>query len=98
MFEIIKSQEFMDWVVALRDRQAATRIAARIDRAARGNLGDFKFLRDGVSEMRVDVGAGYRLYFMRRGNTVVILLCGGDKRTQDADISRAIELAKIWKE
>lgn len=98
MFEIIKSQEFIDWVATLRDRQAATRIAARLDRAAYGNLGDFKFLRDGVSEMRIDVGAGHRLYFIRRGDTLIVLLCGGDKRTQDADIHRAIVLAKIWKE
>ncbi len=98
MFEIIKSKEFVDWVRQLRDRQAATRIAARLDRAALGNLGDFKFLRDSVSEMRVDVGAGYRLYFTRRGNTVVLLLCGGDKSTQAKDIDRAIELAKFWKD
>lgn len=55
-------------------------------------------MRDGVSEMRIDVGPGYRLYFTRRGNTVVVLLCGGDKRKQDADITRAIGLAKLWKE
>ena len=76
----------------------ALRIAARIRRAQLGNWGDYKFLRDGVSEMRIDTGAGYRLYFTRSGNTVVILLCGGDKRTQDKDIAHAIELAKIWKE
>ncbi|MBK6999528.1 MAG: type II toxin-antitoxin system RelE/ParE family toxin [Rhodoferax sp.] len=98
MFEIIKSPEFTDWVTNLRDRQAEARIVARLRRAEHGNLGDFKSLRDGVSEMRIDVGAGYRLYFTRRGNTVVVLLCGGDKRTQDADIDRAVEMAKIWKE
>lgn len=98
MFEIIQSDEFKAWAQALRDRTAAARIVARIGRAASGNLGNWKFLRDDVSEMRVDVGAGYRLYFTRRGNTVVILLCGGDKRSQDADIERAIKLAKVWKE
>lgn len=98
MFEIIKSAEFMRWVSGLKDRVAAARINARIDRALLGNLGDHKSLRDGVSEMRIDVGAGYRLYFTRRGNTVIVLLCGGDKRTQDADIKHAIELAKHWKE
>jgi len=82
----------------MRDRRAATSIAVRLDRAARGNLGDFKFLRDSVSEMRIDVGPGYRLYFTRRGNTVIVLLCGGDKRKQDADIARAVELAKVWRE
>jgi putative addiction module killer protein len=98
MFEIIKSKQFVDWVSQLRDRQAATRIAARLDRAALGNLGDFKFLRDGVSELRIDLGAGYRLYFTRRGNTVILLLCGGDKSTQTKDIDRAIELAQFWKD
>jgi putative addiction module killer protein len=96
MFEIIKSNEFMEWVGGLRDRNAATRIAARLDRAESGNLGDFKFLRDGVSEMRIDVGAGYRFYFTRRGSVVIVLLCGGDKATQGKDINRAIELAKRW--
>jgi putative addiction module killer protein len=97
-FEIIKSAEFTEWASGLRDRQAALRITARIKRAQLGNLGDYKFLRDGVSEMRIDTGAGYRLYFTRRGDTVVILLVGGDKRMQDKDIERAIALAKIWKE
>jgi len=96
MLEIIQSDEFAHWLSRLRDRTALARIAMRIDRAYLGNLGDWKFLRDGVSEMRVDVGQGYRMYFTRRGNTVVILLCGGDKRTQDADIQRAVELAKRW--
>lgn len=98
VFEVIKSKEFIEWVVTLKDRLAATRIAARLDRVSLGNLGDFKSLRDGVSEMRIDVGAGYRLYFTRRGSTVIVLLCGGGKRTQDADIDRAVEMARIWKE
>lgn len=96
--DIIKSPEFMAWLIKLKDRMAVARIASRLDRAALGNLGDHKSLRDGVSEMRVDVGAGYRLYFTRKGNTLVVLLCGGDKRTQNADIARAVELAKIWKD
>jgi putative addiction module killer protein len=94
MFDVIKTDEFLAWVSGLRDRVAATRIAARIDNAGNGNLGDWHTLRDGVSEMRIDVGAGYRLYFTRRGLTIIILLCGGDKRTQDADIKRAIKIAK----
>jgi putative addiction module killer protein len=98
MFEVIKSEEFIKWVSGLRDRNAATRIAARLDRAEGGNLGDFKFLRDGVSEIRIDVGAGYRVYFTRRGSVVIVLLCGGDKATQDKDINRAIELAKRWED
>ena len=98
MIEIIKSYTFKTWLDKLKDRAAATRIAVRIDRAARGNLGDWKHLREGISEMRINVSAGYRLYFTRRGDTIIILLCGGDKRAQDADIRRAVELAKAWKE
>jgi putative addiction module killer protein len=98
MFEIIKSDEFMQWAAKLKDRAAEARIAARLRRAEEGNLGDYKPLRGGVSEMRIDVGAGYRLYFTRRGNTVIVLLCGGDKRAQDTDIKHAIALARAWKE
>ena len=97
MIEVIQSDEFQAWHDGLRDGMARARITARIRLAERGNLGDCKFLRDGVSEMRIDVGPGYRLYFTRRGNTVVVLLCGGDKRRQDADIEQAIALAKLWK-
>lgn len=67
-------------------------------RSVRACIGTRRVACDGVSEMRIDVGAGYRPYFTRRGNTVIVLLCGGDKRTQDADIDRAVEMAKIWKE
>lgn len=98
MFEIIQSDEFKAWHGSLRDQVARARVTSRLRLAEQGNLGDWKFLRDGVSEMRIDVGPGYRLYFMRRGNTVIVLLCGGDKRKQSADIGRAIELAKHWKE
>ena len=98
MIEVIKSDAFQAWAENLKDRAAAVRIAARIDRASLGNLGDHKYLRDGVSEMRVDVGPGYRLYFTRRGTAVIILLCGGGKKTQKDDINQAVELAKVWKE
>ncbi len=98
MFEILKTAEFANWASQLRDRQAAARIAARLRRAELGNLGDHKFLRDGVSEMRIDSGAGYRLYFARHGNVVIVLLCGGDKSTQGKDIDRAIALAHHWKD
>ncbi|MFZ3017126.1 MAG: type II toxin-antitoxin system RelE/ParE family toxin [Gallionella sp.] len=98
MFEIIQSDEFKVWHDGLRDKITRARVSARIRLAEQGSLGDWKSLRDGVSEMRIDVGPGYRLYFIRRGNTVVVLLCGGDKRKQDADIERAINLAKRWKE
>ena len=96
MFEIIKTETFDAWLAGLKDRQAVQRVLARLDRVRLGNLGDAKFLRDGVSEMRIDYGAGYRLYFTKREGVLVILLCAGDKRTQDKDIEAAIQLAKHW--
>jgi putative addiction module killer protein len=98
MFDVIQSDEFKAWHSGLRDPISRARVASRLRLAEQGNLGDWKSLRDGVSEMRINVGPGYRLYFTRKGNTVIVLLCGGDKRKQDADIRRAIELAKRWKE
>lgn len=98
MFDVIQSDEFKAWHSGLRDPISRVRIAARLRLAEQGNLGDWKSLRDGISEMRVDVGPGYRIYFTRKGNTVIVLLCGGDKRKQDADIRRAIELTKRWKD
>jgi putative addiction module killer protein len=82
----------------LRDRAAAARITARLINAENGNLGDWKSVRGGVSEMRIRVGKGYRLYFTRRGNTLIVLLCGGDKTTQKRDIEHAIELCRKWEE
>ena len=96
MLDVIKTDEFAAWLSGLSDRVAAARIAARIDRAGNGNLGDWKAIRGGISEMRVNVGQGYRLYFARREGTIIILLCGGNKATQDADIRRAIELSRKW--
>lgn len=98
MFEILQSDEFKVWHGGLRDPLARARVTSRLRLAEQGNLGDWKSLRDGISEMRIDVGPGYRLYFTRRGNTLIVLLCGGDKRKQDADIGRAIALAARWKE
>jgi putative addiction module killer protein len=98
MFTIIKSDRFNDWLENLRDRVAAARVTARIRLAEQSNLGDWKPLREGVSEMRVDVGVGYRIYFTRRGQSLIVLLAGGDKRSQDRDIRQAIELAKSWQE
>jgi putative addiction module killer protein len=97
MTEVLKTAEFDGWLSSLRDRQALARITARIDRLAAGNVGDRKPLGSGVSELRIDYGPGYRLYYAQRGKALVLLLCGGDKRTQDADIKRAIKLAKDWK-
>jgi len=92
LFEVIESVAFQAWLSELRDRQARARIAARITRLAQGNLGDWKATQGAVSELRIDYGPGYRLYFTRRGTTVILLLCGGDKRTQAADIKRALKM------
>ena len=81
---------YQEWVDTLRDTRAKVAVLRRVDRAALGNFGDHKSSRDGVSEMRVDVGPGYRVYYFQHGKTLVVLLCGGDKRSQDADISRAV--------
>ena len=80
---------FERWLESLRDRQARARIKKRIDRLELGNLGDFKPVGEGVLELRIDYGAGYRLYFARAGSTIILLLCGGDKRTQAQDILKA---------
>lgn len=98
MVEIIKTETFENWLLGLKDRMARFRIQARIDRLANGNAGDFKPLREGISEMRIDHGPGYRVYFMRRGPVVIVILAGGDKRTQNADIEQAISISKEWKE
>jgi putative addiction module killer protein len=95
--EVFKSATFDKWFSRLRDRQAKARIAARIDRLAMGNPGDVRPVGSGVSEMRVGYGPGYRVYFTQRGSIVIVILCGGDKRTQDTDIERAIDIAASWK-
>jgi putative addiction module killer protein len=86
-----------DWLDGLNDN-ARARVATRIDRLALGNFGDCKPLREGVSELRIDWGPGYRLYYAMLGRTCVLLLCGGDKRKQSVDINRAIECLKHYKE
>ncbi|MDD4951128.1 MAG: type II toxin-antitoxin system RelE/ParE family toxin [Desulfovibrionaceae bacterium] len=78
-----------EWLADLKDIRARARIAARIDRLAAGNFGDCKAIRDGVSEPRVDYGPGYRVYYGKLGKTILLLLCGGEKRSQDAGIERA---------
>lgn len=98
MIEIVKSNTFDRWLHGLKDRVARARIEARITRMALGNPGDVRPTRDGISEMRIDHGPGYRVYFIQRGKVVVVLLAGGDKGTQEVDIKRAIEIAKEWKE
>ena len=85
---------FDEWFAALRDRQGRLRIQARIDRAQFGNLGDCEPVGEGVSEMRIHVGPGYRVYFVERGPEIVFLLAGGDKSTQATDIKTALKLVR----
>ncbi len=94
MIEIRQTEVYDRWFEGLRDRQARTRIDIRVRRLSLGNAGDVKPVGEGVSEMRIDYGPGYRVYFVQRGQTLVVLLAGGDKRTQDRDIETAIELAR----
>ena len=98
MAAIVKSRTFDRWLTGLKDAGARARILVRIDRLSQGNPGDVKPVGDGVSEMRIDHGAGYRVYFKQRGNRIAILLCGGDKRSQAADIANAKEIASHWSE
>jgi putative addiction module killer protein len=91
-FRVAETQEFASWLARERDLRAVAKIADRIRRAGDGNFGDVKSAGGGISEMRIDYGPGYRVYFIKRGNELVILLCGGDKRTQQADIVEAKRL------
>ncbi|MEI6972313.1 MAG: type II toxin-antitoxin system RelE/ParE family toxin [bacterium] len=95
MIEIRETCEYAAWFESLRDRMAKTRILIRIRRVSLGNFGDVKPVGEGVSELRMDYGPGYRVYFLRKGDTLVVLLGGGDKRTQARDIQRAIALSKV---
>jgi putative addiction module killer protein len=92
MKEIHRSSIYKKWVKNLKDTQAKARILTRVDRLADGNPGDNRFLGD-ISEMRIDYGPGYRVYYKDTGKEIIILLCGGDKTTQDADIARARVIA-----
>lgn len=94
MLEIRKTDTYAQWIDGLRDLQARARIQVRIERLAAGNPGDVKAVGDGISELRIDYGPGYRVYFTKRGREVVILLAGGDKSTQSADIKIAVRLAR----
>lgn len=98
MIELIKTDLFDRWLTELRDIRARARIEARIRRLSLGNPGDVKPVGEGVSEMRIDYGPGYRVYYLKRGPVVVVLLCGGDKRSQDKDIVMAKAIAAQWKE
>jgi putative addiction module killer protein len=94
MIEVRQTREFSDWLHRLRDANAVVRIVGRIRRMEMGNPGDVKSVGHSVLEMRIDYGPGYRIYHVHRGAQIVILLCGGDKRTQQQDIKRAQKLAE----
>ena len=98
MIEILRSDEFDVWLEGLRDNRARARIQARVLRLSLGNPGDVKPGGEGISEMRIDHGPGYRVYFWQRGQVLIVLLCGGDKSTQDKDIKAAKAIAARWKE
>jgi putative addiction module killer protein len=95
VIEIRQTETFAAWFRNLRDRRARARIHVRIDRLSLGNPGDAKPVGGGVSELRIDYGPGYRIYFVRCGDTVIVLLAGGDKRTQTRDIEAALRLARL---
>ena len=94
MIQIRKTETFAQWLDGLRDVRARARVQVRIERLAAGNAGDVEPVGEGVSELRIDYGPGYRVYFKKHGREVVILLAGGDKRTQSADIKTALRLAR----
>ena len=95
MRDIRRTDEFIKWLQKLRDSRARSRIYNRIERLAEGNPGDSRFLGD-ISELRIDYGPGYRVYFKDTGRAIIVLLCGGDKTTQQADIARARVIAEKY--
>lgn len=93
MIEIRQTEQFSEWFEKLKDRKARAKITIRIRRVSLGNLGDVKPVGEGISEMRIDYGPGYRVYFTQRGVQLIILLAGGDKTTQSADIKKAKKIS-----
>jgi putative addiction module killer protein len=96
MMQIKQTETYQKWEARLRDKRARTIIAARLMRLAEGLPGDVEPVGEGVSELRIHYGPGYRVYFQRRGSLIVVLLCGGEKGTQARDINAAKKLAKKW--
>ena len=94
VIEVRQTTRFATWLAGLRDDRARAKILQRIDRAKKGNLGDVGPVGEGVSEMRIFTGPGYRVYFVQRGSVLILLLCGGDKSTQVADIAEAKDIAR----
>jgi putative addiction module killer protein len=97
VIEVQQTEHYAEWYAGLRDCRAQARIASRLRRVALGNPGDIRPVGKGVSELRVDYGPGYRVYLTQRGSTFVILLAGGDNRSQQKDIRKAIELSNLLK-
>jgi putative addiction module killer protein len=98
MIQFKQTETFRKWRLRLKDERARALIASRLDRLAFGNAGDVKPVGQRISELRIDYGPGYRIYYLKRGSTVIILLCGGDKSTQTKDIKTAKRLADEWSE
>lgn len=97
MIETIQTDIFSKWLSNLRDKQAKAKILIRLKRLSLGNAGDVKPVGQGVSELRINFAKGYRVYYMQRGSVLIVLLCGGDKNTQQSDIAKAKQLADEWK-
>ena len=98
MMHVEQSRDYSDWIDALKDRVGRARILVRVDRLIHGNPGQHRDLTDGVSELKIDYGPGYRVYYTRRGDCLLLLLVGGNKSTQQKDIAKAIRLAKLFQE
>ena len=94
MFEVRKTEVYAKWLDSLRDTRARARVLVRVERLAAGNPGDVRPVGEGVSELRIDYGPGYRVYFKKQGRTIVVLLAGGDKRSQSRDVETALRLAR----
>lgn len=97
MVEVVKSATFDRWIRKLKDRRAAARVLIRIDRLVSDNPGDVKPIGHGISELRINYGPGYRVYYMNEGDRLILLLCGGDKFTQQQDIKTAHHIAEKWR-
>ena len=98
MVRVLKTKDFADWLDGLKDRAGRSRILVRIDRLAHGNPGSHRILRQGVSELKIDCGPGYRVYYLQRGKELILLLAGGDKASQAKDIEKALSLAREFTE
>lgn len=98
MIEIKQTETFRKWRTRLKDERVRGLIASRIDRLAFGHAGDVKSIGQGISELRIHYGSGYRVYFQKRGNRIIVLLCGGDKNTQEKDMKAAKRLSEEWSE